>query len=94
MSLPWRGSALSGGTMTTRYRFFVLIGLTSFAWFFLPGFFWTGLSLFSWACWIAPGNVVVNQLFGTVSGLGEFFFLFLFPFSPSRWGFGFCAEES
>jgi len=66
-------SALRGGTATTRYKFFLLIGITSFTWFFLPGYLWTGLSSFSWICWIVPNNVVVNQLFGTVSGLGEFF---------------------
>jgi hypothetical protein len=73
----YKGNALWGGTIMTRYQFFVLVGLASFAWFFLPGYFFTGLSLFSWACWIAPKNVVVNQLFGTVSGLGGFLFRFL-----------------
>jgi hypothetical protein len=29
-----------------------------------------GLSYFSWVCWIAPDNIVVNQMFGYVSGMG------------------------
>ena len=36
----------------------------------LPGYLFTALSLFDWVCWIAPNNVVVNQLFGYTSGLG------------------------
>lgn len=28
------------------------------------------LSYFNWVCWIAPNNVVVNQMFGYYSGLG------------------------
>lgn len=39
-------------------------------WYFFPGLIFTGLSYFTWICWIAPKNIVVNQLFGMVSGLG------------------------
>lgn len=35
-----------------------------------PGFVFTALSYFSWVCWIAPRNNVVNQLFGVSTGLG------------------------
>jgi OPT family small oligopeptide transporter len=54
----------------TRERFFLLALGCSFVWYWVPGFLWTGLSVFNWVCWAAPNNVVVNQLFGTVSGLG------------------------
>ncbi|KAG9042760.1 hypothetical protein FS837_010406 [Tulasnella sp. UAMH 9824] len=54
----------------TRYRFFVICGTGAFIYYFLPGYLFTGLSAFSWVCWISPNNVVVNQLFGTVTGLG------------------------
>lgn len=37
---------------------------------FLPGYLFTALSTFSWICWFAPDNRVVNQLFGVESGLG------------------------
>jgi OPT family small oligopeptide transporter len=54
----------------TRERFFVIAAACSFIWYWVPGFLWTGLSVFNWVCWAAPNNVVVNQLFGSVSGLG------------------------
>ncbi|TFK50777.1 OPT superfamily oligopeptide transporter [Heliocybe sulcata] len=58
----------SGGI--SRYRFFMYILAGAFFFFFLPGFLFTGLSVFSWLCWILPNNVPVNQLFGVYSGLG------------------------
>ncbi|KAJ3994522.1 OPT oligopeptide transporter protein-domain-containing protein [Lentinula boryana] len=54
----------------TRYRFFLYLTLFNFIFFFLPGFLFTGLSIFSFVCWAAPTNVVVNQLFGVYSGMG------------------------
>ncbi|KIO28857.1 hypothetical protein M407DRAFT_229100, partial [Tulasnella calospora MUT 4182] len=42
----------------------------------LPGYLFTALSYFSFICWIWPRNVVVNQLFGSVSGLGLNFLTF------------------
>ena len=32
--------------------------------------------MFNWVCWIAPNNVVVNNLFGTIGGLGMGLFTF------------------
>ena len=54
----------------SRERFLYLTILFSFLWCWLPAYLWTGLSMFSWVCWIAPNNVIVNSLFGVVSGLG------------------------
>jgi OPT family oligopeptide transporter len=54
----------------SRHRFFYITVGLSFLWYWIPGFLWTGLSVFNWVCWIAPNNVAVNQLFGTLSGLG------------------------
>jgi hypothetical protein len=54
----------------SRERFLYIACLCSFLWYWVPGYLWTGLSVFNWVCWIAPENVVVNSLFGTVSGLG------------------------
>lgn len=34
------------------------------------GYLFTGLSIFSFICWIAPTKPVVNQLFGVATGLG------------------------
>lgn len=54
----------------SRERFFLYALLASFLWYWVPGFLFTGLSMFSWICWIAPKNPVVNTLFGTTTGLG------------------------
>jgi hypothetical protein len=54
----------------SRERFFYLACLCSFVWYWVPGYLWTGLSVFNWVCWIAPSNVVVNSLFGSLGGFG------------------------
>ena len=54
----------------SRERFLYIAFLCSFVWYWVPGYLWTGLSVFNWVCWIAPNNVVVNSLFGSLSGLG------------------------
>ncbi|KAJ7148645.1 small oligopeptide transporter [Mycena crocata] len=46
----------------SRERFFLFAFIGSAMWYFLPGYLW--------ACWIAPHNIIVNQLFGYKSGLG------------------------
>ncbi|KAH9840538.1 OPT oligopeptide transporter protein-domain-containing protein [Rhodofomes roseus] len=54
----------------SRERFFAYAFTVSFCWYFFPGYIFQALSYFSWVCWIAPNNIVVNQLFGYESGLG------------------------
>ncbi|KAH9955915.1 OPT oligopeptide transporter protein-domain-containing protein [Russula dissimulans] len=54
----------------SRQRFFYLVCLCSFLWSWIPGYLWTGLSVFTWMCWISPNNVIINSLFGSVNGLG------------------------
>ena len=54
----------------SRERFFLIALACSFIWYWVPGYLFTGLSMFNWVCWIAPNNLVVNALFGTSSGLG------------------------
>ncbi|KAJ6475755.1 small oligopeptide transporter [Mycena vitilis] len=54
----------------SRERFFLLAFTATAVWYFVPGYLFQALSYFSWACWIAPNNVIVNQLFGYRSGLG------------------------
>jgi hypothetical protein len=36
----------------------------------ISGYLFTGLSYFSWVCWIAPRNPTINNLFGVNTGLG------------------------
>jgi hypothetical protein len=71
----------ASGSMS-RLRFFVIAGIAAFVYYFIPGEFtvklhaltlgylFTALSYFSYVCWGAPRNVIVNQLFGTTTGLG------------------------
>jgi OPT family oligopeptide transporter len=71
----------------SRYRYFIIVLVSAFLFFFLPGecherflgfeadirvlgYLFEALSVFSFICWAAPNNVVVNQLFGVHSGLG------------------------
>jgi OPT oligopeptide transporter protein len=54
----------------SRERFLYIACACSFLWYWIPGYLWTGLSVFNWVCWFAPNNVIVNSLFGTISGLG------------------------
>jgi OPT family small oligopeptide transporter len=57
-----------GGTIA-RYRWFGYVCLGAFVYYFIPGFLAQFLSVFAFATWIAPNNVVVNQLFGGTTGL-------------------------
>ncbi|KAH8101387.1 OPT oligopeptide transporter, partial [Cristinia sonorae] len=54
----------------SRERFFFYAFLASTVYYFIPGYLFTGLSIFTWVCWIKPDNIIVNQLFGYQSGLG------------------------
>ncbi len=73
-SQQYAGIGSRGGI--SRERFFTYAFIFSFCWYFLPGYIFTALSTFNWVCWIVPENVVVNQLFGTASGLGMSIFTF------------------
>ena len=52
-----------------RYRWFGLVTLASFLYYFIPGFFAQFLSIFAFPTWFAPASPVVNQLFGGSTGL-------------------------
>jgi OPT family small oligopeptide transporter len=53
----------------SREKFFYIAFACSATWYLVPGYLFTGLSFFSWVCWIVPDNIVVNQLFGVNYGL-------------------------
>ena len=57
------------GWKISRYRFFCYVFLGSFVWYWFPGWIAQFLSVFAWVTWIKPNNVVINQLFGGVTGL-------------------------
>ncbi|KXJ92416.1 OPT oligopeptide transporter protein-domain-containing protein [Microdochium bolleyi] len=61
----------NGWTMS-RWKFFYVVWLSAFLFYFLPGLLMPALSYFNVITWFAPDNVVVANLFGVVSGLGLF----------------------
>ncbi|KAI9744196.1 MAG: hypothetical protein M1818_002348 [Claussenomyces sp. TS43310] len=63
-------NAVANGWRISRLRFFMYVMVGAGVWYFFPGLIFVGLSYFTWVCWIAPNNLIVNHLFGMVSGLG------------------------
>lgn len=57
-----------GGSMP-RYKWFGLVTLGSFLYYFIPGHFAKFLSVFAFPTWLFPDSPVINQLFGGVTGL-------------------------
>ncbi|KAI0379172.1 small oligopeptide transporter [Hypomontagnella monticulosa] len=62
--------ATTNGWRISRYRYFIYIMLGAFIWYWFPGWIFQGLSYFTFICWAAPKNVVVNKLFGGLHGYG------------------------
>ncbi|CAG9974990.1 unnamed protein product [Clonostachys byssicola] len=60
----------------SRYKFFFIAAAISFGWYWFPDFIFPALGYFTWVCWIAPKNAVVNQVFGMKSGIGLLPFTF------------------
>ncbi|EGV65397.1 hypothetical protein PSN45_002438 [Yamadazyma tenuis] len=69
-SLHSNANPVADGWRVSRLRFFLIVFLCSFVYYFFPGFIFQALSYFTWICWIVPNNVVVNQIFGQIQGLG------------------------
>ncbi|KAK5050578.1 hypothetical protein LTR84_003860 [Exophiala bonariae] len=59
----------TNGWKISQYRYFIYLTCGMFAYYWFPGVLWQGLSVFAFATWIKPENVVVNQLFGGFTGL-------------------------
>ncbi|KAJ5152829.1 uncharacterized protein N7482_009307 [Penicillium canariense] len=60
----------ANGWSISRYKFFILVWVGAFLWYFVPGLLMPALSYFNVVTWFAPKNVVVSNLFGVASGLG------------------------
>lgn len=60
----------TNGWQIGRYKFFLIVCGATFVWQWVPEVFAQFLQLFLFATWIAPNNVVVNQIFGGNTGLG------------------------
>ena len=53
---------VANGWKISRYRFFMIVWVCAFAWYFLPGLLMPALSYFNVVTWFAPKNVVVANL--------------------------------
>ncbi|KAF9977570.1 hypothetical protein BGZ65_007339 [Modicella reniformis] len=53
----------------SRMKYFLIITLGSFIYYWFPGYIFPTLGMLSWICWIDPENVVLSQLTGS-NGLG------------------------
>ncbi|KAH8200631.1 hypothetical protein TruAng_005168 [Truncatella angustata] len=62
--------ATSNGWRIGRYKFFLVVALCTFCYEWIPQVMATFLQMFTFVCWIAPQNVVINQIFGGQTGLG------------------------
>jgi OPT family small oligopeptide transporter len=65
-------NTIANGWKITRWKFFFVVWLSAFLFYFLPGLLFPALSYFSVITWFAPKNVVIANLFGVASGLGLF----------------------
>ncbi|KAI3850738.1 hypothetical protein MKW98_030798 [Papaver atlanticum] len=54
----------------TRTQFFMIVLLSSFAYYILPGYLFPMLTSLSWVCWVFPKSVLAHQLGSGMSGLG------------------------
>lgn len=60
----------ANGWRISRYRWFLYVLCGGFVWYWFPGWIFQGLSYFTFVCWAAPKNVVVNKIFGGLHGYG------------------------
>lgn len=58
------------GWTISRLKFFLIVFGASFAWTWLPQYLAQFLSSFAFVTYAAPNNVIVNQVFGSSTGLG------------------------
>ncbi|KAI3082272.1 hypothetical protein CBS147353_2683 [Aspergillus niger] len=58
------------GWKISRYRFFMYCFIGMFIYYWFPGYIFQALSYFNWMNWIAPDNVKLALICGTITGLG------------------------
>ena len=46
----------------SRFKFFGLVALGSFVWYFVPGYLFNIVSCLSWVCWVWPNSVYAHQV--------------------------------
>lgn len=60
----------ANGWRMSRLKFFSVVFICSFIWYFFPGYIFQFFSYLCWCVYIKPSNIVVNQIFGASTGLG------------------------
>ncbi|KAH3902507.1 related to Sexual differentiation process protein isp4 [Saccharomycodes ludwigii] len=61
---------VANGWRISRLKFFLIVFIAGFVWYWFPGYIFQALSYFGWVTWIRPNNTVLNQVFGVSTGLG------------------------
>ena len=56
------------GWKISRYRWFMYTFIGMFVWNWIPGYIFQALSNFAFVTWIRPDDVVLNQVFGSITG--------------------------
>lgn len=62
-------NSVKDNTMS-RYKFFLIAFSIVWVYEWFPNYLFGALAAFGWVTWLAPNNIVVNQLFGVNRGLG------------------------
>ncbi|KAK9461710.1 OPT oligopeptide transporter protein-domain-containing protein [Lipomyces oligophaga] len=62
-------TSINGWTIS-KIKFFYIAMVSSFVYFFFPDFIFSALSTFNWITWIAPTNLKLAIVTGSVLGLG------------------------
>lgn len=58
------------GWTISKYKFFFIVFVASFLYFWFPNYLFEALSYFNWITWIAPENFTLALVTGSVYGLG------------------------
>ncbi|RLM80025.1 oligopeptide transporter 4-like [Panicum miliaceum] len=59
-----------GSRQISRFKFFVVALICSFAWYAVPGYLFPALTSISWVCWVFSKSVTAQQLGSGMKGLG------------------------
>lgn len=58
------------GWTISKYKFFAIVFVAAFVYFWIPNYLFAALSTFNWMTWIAPQNFNLATITGSLTGLG------------------------
>ncbi|RFU36073.1 hypothetical protein B7463_g213, partial [Scytalidium lignicola] len=64
------GRTIVHGWSISRFKFFGIVSVGMFIYFWFPDYIFQGLSFFNWLTWISPNNVKLAIITGSICGLG------------------------